>query len=183
MAEKTGKRGDRSGRRALLVVDMLNGFLDPKGRLYCGDEARKIIPFVRRRIGRFRRDGQPVIFLCDSHDEDDPEFRKWPAHCVRGTWEAEIIPELPVEGATVLRKSTLSSFYRTQLHRRLRSIAPKVVELVGVCTNICVLLAAAELSARDYRVRVLSKGVATFDSKAHRFALEQIKSAFGAEVV
>ena len=52
MAEKTGKRGDRSGRRALLVVDMLNGFLDPKGRLYCGDEARKIIPFVRRRIGR-----------------------------------------------------------------------------------------------------------------------------------
>ena len=183
MPEKKAKPKTRPGGRVLLVVDMLNGFLDRKGALFCGEGARKIIPFVKKRIQQYRRDGQGVIFVCDSHAKHDPEFHKWPAHCVRGTWEAEIIPELPTADSGVIHKTSLSCFYGTRLQRKLRSIAPQVVEVVGVCTNICILLAAAELSARDYRVRVPSKGVATFDRRAHRFALEQMKSAFGAEVV
>lgn len=183
MGKKKAERARRSTGRVLLVVDMLNGFLDPKGTLFCGRAGRRIIPFVRRTIQQYRRRRDPVIFVADSHARDDPEFRNWPPHCVRGTWEAQIISELPTDESTVIHKSTLSSFYGTQLQRRLRALEPRVVEVVGVCTNICVLLVTAELAARSYRVRVLSKGVATFDPKAQRFALEQMKSAFGAEVV
>jgi len=161
---------------------MLNGFLDPKGALYCGRRARRIIPFVRRTIERYHEAGWPVIFACDSHAPDDPEFEAWPAHCVRGSWEARIIPELPVDRASVIHKRTLSCFLGTQLQRKLRSIAPDLVELVGVCTNICVLYAAADLRSRGFRVRVLKAGCATFDQRAHKFALEQMASAFGAEV-
>ena len=170
-------------RRVLLVIDMLNGFLDPKGSLYCGRAARKIIPFVGKKISEYRRAGRGVIFLCDAHADDDPEFGIWPAHCVRGTWEARIVPEIDAAGCTVLGKTTISSVYRTRLVAKLRRLRAGLVEVVGLCTNICVLLAAAELGLRGYRVRVLSKGTASFDRSAHRFALRQAAAAFGAEVV
>jgi nicotinamidase/pyrazinamidase len=161
---------------------MLNGFLDPEGGLYCGDHARRIIPYVRRRVQAYQRAGQPVIFVCDSHDPHDPEFNIWPAHAVRGTREAQIIPELPAAGATIIRKKTINNFYRTRLASTLRSLAPEVVEVVGVCTNICVWYAVAELRVRGYRVRVPRKGVATYDRKAHGFFLEQMRSVLKADV-
>lgn len=43
--------------RALIVVDMLNDFVDEKGALYCGQTARDIIPFIKSRIGNYRKTG------------------------------------------------------------------------------------------------------------------------------
>jgi nicotinamidase-related amidase len=182
MAESPAKEDKR--KRALLVIDMLNGFLEPDGSLYCGDAAREIIPYVRQRIEEYEGQGEPVIFLCDRHAEDDPEFDLYPAHCVRGTPEAEIVDELPVpEDAHVVDKTTLSPFYGTRLDEVLGEIGPDVVEVVGVCTNICILYAAMDLKVREYDVRVPRKGVATFDADAHEYALQQMDEVFGAEVV
>jgi nicotinamidase/pyrazinamidase len=182
MSGNKARRTKRTPRRALLVVDMLNGFLDPAGGLYCGDHARKIIPFVRRRIQAYHRAGWPVIFICDAHDPDDPEFKIWPAHCVRGSRQARIIPELPTEGAHIVHKRTINNFHGTRLAGMLRRIAPELVEVVGVCTNICIWYAVAELRIRGYRVRVPKKGVATFDRKAHELFLQQMRSVLKAEV-
>jgi len=59
---------------ALIVVDMLNDFVHEKGALYCGQPARDIIPFVKGRIEACRKSGDLVIYLQDSHAEDDKEF-------------------------------------------------------------------------------------------------------------
>ena len=83
------------GKTALIVIDMLNDFLDPGGSLYAGAQAREIIPFVAQKIAEFRAQGQVVIFVCDAHAPDDPEFGVFPAHAVKGSWGARIIPELP----------------------------------------------------------------------------------------
>ena len=79
---------------ALLVVDMLVGFLEAGHNLYCGDEARSIIPNVKRLIEAEQAKGGKVFFICDTHDPDDLEFKMFPVHCIRGTEEAEVIPEL-----------------------------------------------------------------------------------------
>jgi len=169
--------------RALLVVDMLRGFLEPGAALYCGEAARAILPYVARRIRAYARRGEPVLFVCDRHAPDDPEFRLYPPHCVAGTPEAEIAPELPVpEGAVVLPKRTIDAFYRTGLEGRLRRLGVREVEVVGVCTNICVLMAVAGLTVRGYTAVVPRRGVATFDPAAHEPALEQMRSVFGAQV-
>ncbi len=170
-------------QQALLVVDMLNGFLDPEGSLYCGDAARGIVPFVRERIQQFAERGDPVLFVCDHHEEDDPEFDLYEPHCVKGTWEAEILDALPVpDGAPIIPKTTLNPFYKTALDRALNRTGAEIVEVVGVCTNICVLYAAMELKVRGYTVRVPPKGVATFDADAHEAALEQMEKMFGVEI-
>jgi len=171
--------------RALFVVDMLRAFLEPRRPLYCGDEARKIIPFVRSKVEEFKKAGEPVYFICDSHDENDKEFERFPKHAVKGTEEARLIPELEdlSEGGVFIYKRRYSAFYDTVLDDYLRANRPDVVEVVGVCTNICVLYTVEELCNRDIRVRVFRQGVASFDKNAHEWALKQMEQVLGAEVV
>ena len=78
-------------KQALIIVDMLNDFIDQKGALYCGAQAEAIIPFVRDRLSIFRKNKDLVIFLQDSHDENDLEFTKFPKHCVTDTWGSELL--------------------------------------------------------------------------------------------
>lgn len=171
-------------KRALIVVDMLVGFLEEGKPLYCGKDARKIIPFVIDKVKEFLAAGEPLIFVKDSHAADDAEFKIFPPHCVIGTDEAELIEDLrPYENrATVVPKTRYSAFYNTNLADLLAKLKPDLVEIVGVCTNICVLYTAEGLRNRDYNVVVHRDGVASFDKDAHEFALAQMKDVLGAEI-
>lgn len=162
---------------------MLKGFLEDGHALYCGDSSRKIIPNVRRLLERERAQGSHLIFLCDSHAPDDKEFEMFPPHCVRGTDEAEIIPELADLAQEVMPKSRYSGFFGTPLETRLLELAPEKVTVCGVCTNICVLHTVADARNRDYTVEVPTDCVAAFDEEAHRFALQHMEKILGARLV
>ena len=169
--------------KALLVIDMLKDFLYPTGKLFCGDEARDIIPFIQGKIEEFHKGGELVIFLCDSHPRDDEEFELFPPHCVEGTEGAEVIDELPVvEGDLVVRKQRYNGFYETDLDGILRRNRIDEVEVVGICTSICVMDTVGGLRSRGYRVRVYRDGVADFDPQAHNFALKRMEKIYGAEI-
>ena len=170
--------------RVLLVVDMLVGFLDQGKPLYCGDDARKIIPFVRDKVDEFVQAGEPVMFVADSHAPDDAEFKIFPPHCVAGTDEAELIEELRPfrDKGTVVEKTRYSALYNTRLPELLTELKPDVIEIVGVCTNICVLYTVEGLRSRGYRVVVHRDGVASFDKAAHEFAIAQMQDVLGAEI-
>jgi nicotinamidase-related amidase len=167
----------------LLVVDMLVGFLEAGHNLYCGDEARDIIPNVRRLIEREHARGSKVLFICDTHDPDDLEFKMFPVHCVRGTRETEVIPELSGYPGEIVRKRRYSAFFDTDLGQRLSELKPEKVIVCGVCTDICVMHMAADARSRDYRVEVPVDCVATFDTEAHKYALQHMEKILGAELV
>jgi len=170
-------------KQALMIVDMLNDFIDEKGALYCGGPARAIIPFVRDRLSTFRKNGDLVIFLQDSHDENDVEFTRFPKHCVTDTWGSDIIHELaPAPGEKVVAKKRYSGFYGTGLEKILADAAVEKVEVVGVCTSICVMDTVGGLANRDYKVSVPVKGVADFDNEMHEFSLKRMKQLYGATV-
>lgn len=162
---------------------MLNDFLLKQGALYCGDLSRKIIPFVKEKIDEFHVTGDLIVFICDSHDEDDLEFKMFPKHCVAGTEGAEIIKELPVgEKDAVIRKTRYSAFYNTNLDEVLKKHSISEVHVVGVCTSICVMDTVGDLRNRDYKVTVYKEGVADFDQKAHQYSLQRMEKTYGAEV-
>ncbi len=169
--------------KALIIVDMLNDFVDEKGALYCGENASAIIPFVRDRLEAFRKDRSLIIYLQDSHDENDREFEQFPKHCVKGTWGNEIIPELaPEPGEKIVPKKRFSGFYGTDLENILASASTDTVEVVGVCTSICVMDTVGGLANRDYKISVPVRGVADFDPEFHEFALKRMKQLYGAEI-
>jgi nicotinamidase-related amidase len=170
--------------RALFVIDMLKDFLNTNGALYCGDSSRKIIPFVKLKIEEFHNNGDLVIFICDSHDPDDLEFKVFTKHCVTGTPGAEIIDELPVEESDIIiKKKRYSAFYGTNLDRVLENHNVNEAYVVGVCTSICVMDTVGDLRNRDLSVIVYKKGVADFDPEAHEFALRRMEKTYATKIL
>ena len=169
----------------VLVVDMVRGFLEPGHNLYCGDNAREIIPKVKRLLEREREAGSEVLFVSDHHDPDDLEFQIFPVHCVKGTEEPNVIPELDefVTGANVVPKNRYSGFFNTDLAERLERLKPDKLVVCGVCTDICVMHTASDARNRDYPVEVPRDCVATFDPDAHAWALQHLQKILGAQVV
>ena len=169
----------------VLVVDMVKGFLEPEHNLYCGDDSRNIIPNVKAMLERERDAGSQVLFISDHHDPDDLEFQVFPVHCVKGTEEPEVIPELQdfVTGSNVIPKNRYSGFFNTDLDQRLKNLNPQKVIICGVCTDICVLHTTSDARNRDYTVEVRADCVATFDPGAHTWALGHLEKILGASVV
>jgi nicotinamidase/pyrazinamidase len=171
-----------------IVVDVLNGFC--KFGNLASPSCDAAIPEIQRVVEARQRAGDALIFLADTHDPNDREFEIFPVHCVRGTAEAEVVPELQpfVAGATLVRKRRYSGFFETDLEARLAAARPERVTLVGVCTDICVLHTAADLRNRDYRTIVPARAVATFDAPGHpanqvqEWSLAHLSGVLGAQV-
>ena len=179
---------DDPQKKAIIVVDMLVGFCR-RGNLACERLDRVTAPIVTY-LERERAAGAELIFLVDTHVPDDAEFAIFPPHCVEGSGEDELVPELRELAAhgLVVRKRRYSGFYDTELEALLAEIAPAVVEVVGVCTDICVLHTVADLRNRDIPVVVWAGMVETYDAPGHdgdeanAFALAHLRDILGARV-
>jgi nicotinamidase-related amidase len=167
---------------AILVVDMLRGFVEEGHPLYCGPAARAIVPKIAALLDRGVARGDAIVFVADNHDPDDAEFRVFPRHCVRGTPEAGVIPELAAFPGRLVPKTRYSAFFGTDLDQVLRALAPDKLIVVGVCTDICVLHTVADARNRDYEVEVPADCVASFDQAAHEFALRHMAKILSARV-
>jgi len=171
-------------KTALIIIDMLNDFVSEKGALYCGKSSREIIPVIVQEIEKTRKENGLIIFLRDSHDEDDLEFKMFPRHCVQDTWGSRIIDEIEVKPEDIIiPKKRYSGFYGTDLEKVLREHYITNVKITGVCTSICVMDTVGGLRNRDYPVTVYKNGVADFDPEAHEFSLKRMKNIYGAEVI
>lgn len=175
--------------KILLVMDMLNDFCDKEKGALPFQTARDIIPFVKERIDTYQADEDSIVmYLKEAHSDDDLEFLRFPKHGVINTWGSKIIPELPVTDTDkIFEKTRYSGFYNTPLSGVLE-VMHKIhtiehVEVVGVCTSICVMDTVGGLANRDYKVIVPRAGVADFDQANHENALTRMEKLYGAELV
>lgn len=176
------------GKKVLLVIDMLRDFINPDGSLTCGPAVQQIVSFVVNKVKEFQAQNHTVFFINDEHLPDDLEFNRFPVHCVKDSPGAKLIKELESlqekdPNSHIIPKNRYSGFFRTGLEKMLDEINPAEVHVVGVCTNICVLYTVEELCNRDYDTYVYKNGVASFDSDAHAWALKQMESVLGANII
>ncbi len=168
---------------ALLVIDMLNDFLHPEGALFIGD-SQNLIERVAEAVAQHRSAGNPIIYILDRHLPQDAEFNMFPPHCLMGEWGSEVVDELtPGPGDITVPKRRYSAFFGTDLDLTLRELGVSRLELAGVCTQICVLYTAADARMRGYGVTLHRDRVASFDQQAHQFALGELETTLGAQVV
>jgi len=166
----------------VLVVDMLRGFLEEGYPLFCGENARSIIPNIQTLLERETARGSKIFFICDNHAPDDLEFRMFPPHCINGTPETEVIPELAKYSGEVIKKKRYSGFFDTELEEKLAQLKPDKIIVCGVLTDICVMHTVADARNRDYNVEVPVDCVAALDDETQRFALSHIDKVLGAKL-
>jgi len=173
------KRSDET----LIIIDMLEDFCAEGGPLYV-PATREAIPNIAREVARARKERATVIYVCDAHAVDDPEFAYWPAHAIKGTEGARVVEELtPLPGDIVIEKTTLSSFMKTRLDAALKKAKARRVTITGCVTEICVLFTVFDAMARGYKVKVIKDCVAGLDPKMGDCALAEMETALKAEVV
>ncbi len=161
-------------KKAFLIIDMLNDFVKEGAPLEV-PAARGIVPNIAKRMKDARNSNTSVIYLCDSHGKDDPEFKAWPRHAVKGTAGSRVIDELkPEQGDIIIPKTSYSGFYNTDLNEKLKSLDVDELIITGCVTNICVLYTSVDALMRGYYVKVPEDCVAALERDDHLFALKQI---------
>lgn len=128
-------------KKTLIVVDMQNDFID----MALGTpEAVAIVPAVKAKIEAYVRGGHEIIYTRDTHGEDyldTPEGRKLPVpHCIRGTKGWEIADGLYVDGCQIIDKPNFG-------WPNWKELTLEDVELIGLCTDICVVSNALIIKA------------------------------------
>ncbi len=161
-------------RAALLSTDLIVGFAY-EGRL-ASPRVAALAPRAADLFRRAYRQGVRYFILAqDAHSPQAPEFEAWGPHCVRGTAEAETVPELADlpfrDHYTLIEKNSLSQAVATQLPAWIAE-HPEVRDFIvlGDCTDLCVYQAAMFLRLQanaldipDRRVIVPADMVDTFD--------------------
>lgn len=180
-------------KNALIVVDYSYDFIADNGKLTCGKPGQEIEDYLINRIQSFVDHKEDIFFTMDIHYENDlyhPEAQLFPPHNIDGTngrklygKVGELYKEIKhLSHVHYIDKTRYDSFYGTPLDSLLRERDIKNVEIVGVCTDICILHTAISAYNHGYNITVPSKGVASFNQQGHIWALSHFKNSLGAKV-
>ena len=158
----------------LIVVDMQNDFID--GALGT-PEAVAILPYVKEKIKNFEG---TVLFTRDTHATDylsTQEGRNLPMeHCIKDTQGWQIHPSLEALRTTeAIDKPTFGSIALVHLLQTAKDV--ESVELIGLCTDICVISNAMLIKAAFPEVPVIvdAKCCAGVTPDSHQNALDAMK--------
>lgn len=174
-------------KKLLVVVDMVNGFVN-QGAL-ADKKIDKITPVIVDLVKKAIAKNVPIVAFKDTHIENDIEFETYPPHCIRGTSECELIPQLKgFESKMIsIEKSTTNGFETKEFRQIAKNNNFEEIVIVGCCTDICVEALAKSLVAynrhkgRKTKITVVQNGVYTFDAPGHhaetqhKKALERMK--------
>ena len=183
-------------------VDVQADFMLPGGKLYVPG-AEKLLPNIRKLTDAARRGEVFLVSHGDFHSANDPEFKQFPPHCLKGSPGAEFVPEalaeklVRVENDTsvrlpedmfkyqqiILEKQTLDIFqthHAYSLVERLGNTAEFVV--FGVVTEYCVSCAVRGLLERKRRVAVVRDAIETLAPEVGNKTLTELQS-LGARLV
>ncbi|MGO1996297.1 MAG: cysteine hydrolase family protein [Staphylococcus equorum] len=180
-------------KSALIVVDYSNDFVADNGKMTCGIPGQQIEHYIVERIEVYNKKQQNIFFMMDLHFEENsyhPENKLFPPHNILGTSGRELYGKvndiyqniLFNDHIHFLDKTRYDAFCGTSLDILLRERNVTHLEIVGVCTDICVLHTAITAYNLGYSISISHKGVASFNSTGHDWALDHFKNSLGAEV-
>lgn len=162
--------------KVLCVIDMQNDFID--GALGT-KEATAIVDNVKNKIELYLKNGDTVIFTRDTHSEDymdTQEGKKLPVpHCIKGTKGWEITELLDTASSVIIDKPTFGSYELADYISGLSDV--QEIELVGLCTDICVISNAMLLKAKftETPIKIDSSCCAGVTPESHNNALAAMK--------
>lgn len=140
--------------KVLVVTDMQNDFID--GTLGT-KEAIGIVDSAKAKIDSYLAAGDRVIYTQDTHTEaylQTQEGQKLPVeHCMKGTPGWEISQRVYVIGCQVIEKPAFGSIELAEFISAIEEV--ESIELIGLCTDICVISNAMILKAKMPEIPII----------------------------
>ncbi|MBS3067247.1 isochorismatase family protein [Candidatus Micrarchaeota archaeon] len=164
---------------ALLVIDMQNFFLNEKSHAFV-PAGKAIIQNIKKLIKMFRSLGLPIIFTryALAEGEDTGMMEKWWADAVlEGTFYSKLALKRSRDDK-VIRKSSYSAFYGTNLERILRENNIEKIVLTGVMTHLCCDTTAREAFLRGFNVYFVMDATATYNEELHLASILALSHGF-----
>ena len=166
-------------RKLLIVVDMQNDFIDAA---LGTKEAVAIVEAVKEKIRSYPV--EDVIATMDTHGENymqTQEGENLPVpHCIKGTEGWQIRPDIAelLDGAEIIEKPTFGSIALAESLKALSERETIELELIGLCTDICVVSNALLLKAAMPEVKIIvdASCCAGVTPEKHLAALETMRS-------
>ncbi len=175
-------------RSAVLVIDMANDFLFEPGTIATAGgldyqrRAQAIIPRLRRLLDGARQAGLAVIYATDAHELGDDELKKWPPHAMKGTKQADIVPDLqPQAQDVILEKSTYSPFVSTELEQVLRREGISRLYITGLHTDCCARHTSGDAFQKGFELVWVTDVLQAFTDEAHTAGLEYFKAWYATD--
>ena len=162
--------------KLLVVIDMQNDFID--GALGT-PEAMHIVEPVKNKIATYKAKGDVIIYTQDTHTENYPDTQEGKhlpvVHCVKGTSGWDLAPGFYTEGSPLIEKPSFGSLDLAEKVSRLEHV--EAIELIGLCTDICVISNALILKARlpEIPIQVDASCCAGVTPESHHNALQAMK--------
>lgn len=166
-------------RKILVVVDMQRDFID--GSLGT-KEAQGIVEAVKEKIRTYEPEN--VVATRDTHPEnylETYEGRHLPVeHCIEGTDGWQLYPGIDelLSGCVIFDKPTFGSVKLAEYLKKLNAASPIEVEIVGLCTDICVISNALLIKAYlpEVNISLDPKCCAGVTPESHEAALTTMRS-------
>ena len=166
-------------RKILIVIDMQNDFIDAA---LGTKEAVAIVGAVKEKIRSYPV--EDVIATMDTHGENymqTQEGKYLPVpHCIKGTEGWQIRPDIAelLGGAMIIEKPTFGSTELAEVLKKLSERETIELELIGLCTDICVVSNALLLKAAmpEVKISVDASCCAGVTPEKHLAALETMRS-------
>ncbi len=177
-------------------VDTQRDFMLSTGSLYVPG-AERIIPKLRRLFDFARKNEITILSSMDAHSPEDPEFQKFPPHCIRGSegqrkLDETLLPrplvfqnklvdrnlrdDVRKYQQLIVEKQDLDLFSNPVAERLLRLLAPRAI-VFGVTTEYCVKSACLGLRRRGVHTVVVSDAIGALAPKTEKEALEEMKAS------
>ncbi len=174
-------------------IDTQVDFMLPGGALYVNG-AEKLIPKIKEIVSLAFKKGIKILSSIDTHTENDPEFKDFPPHCIKGTkgWEKikeslhekyivvplKKVKEIDLNYQQLLfEKNKFSIFSNENSKDVLNALGIKKVFLYGVATEFCVRASSLDFLKNGFEIFLIEDLIKGVNSENSQKILKELKSA------
>ncbi len=161
-------------RKAILIIDMLNDFVQPKKK---DKIIRNIIKNIKKLIYISREKKDLIIYVNDSHIiGEDKELLEWGNHAIKGTKGAKVIKKLkPLKNELIIEKREFSGFSRTNLNDILIRNNINNIIVCGLFADICLKKTCIDALKNNYNIIFLKDCTTNYHDNSVENTIKELK--------
>ena len=185
--------GPMKNKTVFVDIDTQFDFMNPRGTLYVPD-AEDIVDNIKKLFDCAKEHKIKILSSIDAHTVDDPEFKRFPSHCIKDTpgsqkieasmcddniiienREQEITMSMMDHEQIIVESQTFDIFESVNTDKIIKKLDAQNFVVFGVATDYCVKAAVLGLLKRGYNVSLVTDATKAITKKGEGKTLNQMK--------